>query len=116
MRAHFGWSYKPFLADIYMNYTSAYRNVNGTAVVAPVTNAAGVYSGQGGDHVNANVTFDLHLGYRFDGGILGDDEISLIVQNLTNQQPPYFNSANGYDNLVANPIGTNVLLGFSAQF
>ena len=115
MRAHLGWSSDAWLADFYMNYTSAYRNVNGTAVVVPVTNAAGVFSGQGGDHVNANVTFDMHVGYTFDGGLLGGDEISLIVQNLTNERPPYFNSTNGYDNLVANPIGRNLLLGFSAK-
>ena len=115
MRTHLGWSLSDFMADFYMNYTSAYRNVNGTAVVAPVTNAAGVYSGQGGDHVSANVTFDVHFAYNFDGGIFGGDQISLIVQNVTNERPPYFNSANGYDNLLANPIGRNVLLGLSAK-
>jgi iron complex outermembrane receptor protein len=115
MRAHLGWADMGYLADLYMNFTSAYKNVNGSAVVVPVPNAAGVYSGVGGDHVNANVIFDLHLGYDFNGGVLGDDQISLEVENLANKRPPYFNAANAYDNLVANPIGRMVTLGLAAK-
>lgn len=115
MRGHFGWTYMDFLADFYVNFTSAYKNVNGSAVVVPVPNAAGVYSGVGGDHVNANTTFDLHMAYNFNGGVLGDDQISLEMQNLANSRPPYFNAANAYDNLVANPIGRMFTLGLAAK-
>jgi hypothetical protein len=40
-----GWPY--FFADFYVNFTNACKNVNGSAGVVPVPNAAGVYSGVG---------------------------------------------------------------------
>lgn len=115
MRAHLGWTLGGYMADLYMNYTSAYKNVNGSAVVVPVPNANGVYSGIGGDHVDANVTFDLHLGYDFNGGVLGDDQVSLEIQNLANKRPPYFNGAMAYDSLLASPIGRMMTLGLTAK-
>jgi iron complex outermembrane receptor protein len=113
-RAHAGWSDQGFIADLYANYTGAYKNVNGTAVIPVQTNAAGVYSGQGGDPVKPNLTFDLHFGYQFHS-VIGDDQISLSIRNVFDTLPPYFNSTNGYDSLVASPIGRMITLGFTAR-
>jgi iron complex outermembrane receptor protein len=103
-RTRLGWAGWGATADLYMNYSSAYRNV-GSPVTPIVNNSFGVWSGAGGDHVGANVTFDLRLSYNFNDGILGDDTIGLQVNNFTNERPPYYNGSSGYDNLVANPVG-----------
>jgi iron complex outermembrane receptor protein len=115
MRAHAGWEDFGIQADLYANYTGGYKNVNATAVIPVQTNAAGVYSGQGGDPVKANLTFDLHLGYRFKSPWFGDDQVSLTIQNIGNTIPPYFNSTNGYDNLVASPVLRQFTLGVTAR-
>jgi iron complex outermembrane receptor protein len=115
MRGHAGWENFGILADVYANYTGGYKNVNATAVIPVQTNAAGVYSGQGGDPVKPNLTFDLHVGYRFKSPWFGDDQLSLVVQNLFNRIPPYFNSTNGYDNLVASPVLRQFTLGVTAK-
>lgn len=113
-RAHAGWTDFGASADLYANYTGAYKNVNATSVIPVQTDAAGVYSGQGGDPVKANLTFDLHFGYHFKS-VLGDDQVSLVVQNVFNTIPPFFNSTNGYDNLVASPVLRQFTLGFTAK-
>jgi iron complex outermembrane receptor protein len=116
MRGHLGWaSDDGLLADLYMNYTGAYRNVSGTAVVPIQLNAAGVWNGLGGDHVKANTTFDLHLGYTFNGGMFGEDEVSLTVRDLFNQYPPYYNSSSGYDSFVGNIIGRQFTLSLTSK-
>jgi len=115
MRAHGGWSDVGVIADVYANYTGPYKNVNATAVIPVQTDASGVYSGLGGDPVKANLTFDLHLGYRFKTAALGEDTVSLVVQNAFNTIPPFFNSTNGYDSLVASPVGRLVTLGVTAR-
>jgi iron complex outermembrane receptor protein len=115
MRAHAGWNSFGAVADVYANYTSSYKNVNATAVIPVQTDAAGVYSGQGGDPVKANLTFDLHLGYKFKTPVLGEDTISFVVQNVFNTVPPFFNSTNGYDSLVASPVGRLMTLGVTAR-
>jgi iron complex outermembrane receptor protein len=114
MRADVGWALGSFDADLFWNDTGAYRNwaspVNAVTVNPTTQNPSG-----GGDHVNSNSTFDLHVGYQFNAGMLGDDEVSITVRNLLNKNPPYFNSSLGYDAFVANPLGRIVTLGLSAK-
>jgi iron complex outermembrane receptor protein len=120
MRGHLGWALDPFTADFYMNYIGAYRNVSSTATTLIGSNA-GIYNGTGGDHVAASVTFDMHLGYDFDSGYLGNDNVSLTVRNMFNTYPPYFNGTQGsngtfgFDSYVSNPIGRIIELGFTAK-
>ena len=113
MRANLGWTYAAFSTDLFMNYTGAYRNLSGSSVAPILTDAAGNPTG-GGDHVHANITFDVHLAYDF-SGIFGDDEIGLTVRNLFDKNPPFYNSAAGYDTYVANPIGRMVTLSLVAK-
>jgi iron complex outermembrane receptor protein len=115
MRGSLGWAFNDFSANFFVNYTGAYRNWNSTAV-NPVTVDALGYPNGGGDHVSANVTFDLHLAYNFQDGVLGDDQVSLNVRNLTDQNPPFFNVAAGYDTNVANVLGRVISVGLQSKF
>lgn len=102
-------------ANFFVNYTGAYRNWNSTSVNPVTVDALGYPSG-GGDHVSANVTFDLHLAYNFQDGFLGDDQVSLSVRNLADKTPPFFNVAAGYDSGVANVLGRVISVGLQSKF
>jgi iron complex outermembrane receptor protein len=115
MRASLGWTFDDVMANFFVNYTGAYRNWNSTAV-SPVTVDALGYPSGGGDHVAANVTFDLHLAYNFQDGILGDDSVSLNIRNVTDQTPPFLNVAAGYDSSVANVLGRVISVGLQSKF
>ena len=43
----------------------------------------------------------MHLGYTFSAGMLGNDTVSLTVNNVFNTSPPFFNGSTGYDNYVS---------------
>jgi iron complex outermembrane receptor protein len=105
--------------DWYINFTSAYRNWNGSSV-NPITYDANHNPAGGGDHVKANITYDLHIAYDFQSA-LGDDEISLSARNLFNQRPPFVNGTNGsagaggWDTWVASPLGRVLTIGLKAK-
>lgn len=115
-RGHLGWELEGLSADFYVNYTGSYRNVNGTARLPVQSNAAGVYEGVGGDVVDRNITYDAHLGYDFSDGWMDGTRFSVSVKNLTDKEPPYFNTGAGFDALVANPIGRTVTMGVTKRF
>ena len=100
-RINLSWTNWGFLVGLASNWTGAYRNV--LSPVNPVITANGIFAG-GGDHVNANVTFDFVAGYGFDDGFLGNDQLTVVAKNVTDKAPPYFNSTVGYDGLVASVI------------
>jgi iron complex outermembrane receptor protein len=113
MRSNIGWAFDDFDAVLFMNYTGAYRNW-GTPVI-PITLDAGKNPNGGGDHVNANVTFDVNLAYTFSTNWSGEDQVSLNIRNLFDKDPPFYNSTNGYDSWVANPFGRVVEIGLKAK-
>jgi outer membrane receptor protein involved in Fe transport len=47
----------------------------------------------------------VNVAYTFSTPWSGDDEVSLNVRNLFDQNPPFYNIAAGYDTWVANPYG-----------
>jgi iron complex outermembrane receptor protein len=113
MRSNIGWAMEDLSVDLFMNYTAAYRNW-GTPVT-PITLDANKNPSGGGDHVAANVTFDLHLSYTFDTTYTGQDEVSVNIRNLFDRAPPFYNSSVGYDSWVANPYGRIIQLGVTAK-
>ena len=107
-----------------MNWTSAYRNIGATAAHPPTADANGALV-VGGDHVKANVTFDLHAAYNFpDGHVLSGDQVYFDIKNIFDQQPPFYNyavpsnvnSSNGINTFVSNPIGRLFSFGLRAVF
>ena len=115
-RSHFGWIWKGIIGDLWMNYTGGYKNISATSL-----NTYGSYPNGnvninvGGDHVNPNVTFDAHLGYLFNGGVFGDDMVSLNVNNIADTEPPFFNSSLGYDASEGNPLGRTISLSLTLK-
>jgi iron complex outermembrane receptor protein len=114
MRANLGWSFEDYNVNLFMNYTGAYRNWG--SPVNPIILDANLNPAGGGDHVKANVTFDLNIAYTFSTSWSGDDEISLNVRNLFDKDPPFYNANIGYDNWVANPYGRVIEIGLQAKF
>jgi iron complex outermembrane receptor protein len=123
MRGHLGWAMDPFTADFYVNYVGPYTNVSSSATTL-IGSTNGIFNGSGGDPVDAWTTVDLHLGYTFDTGFMGSDNVSLTVRNLLNSYPPFFNgtagqnggSTFGFDAYVSNPIGRIIEVGYTAKF
>jgi len=120
MRGHLGWALDEFTADFYVDYVGAYTNVSSTATTL-IGSTGGIYNGTGGDPVAAWTTVDLHLGYTFDSGFLGNDTVALTVRNMFNDYPPFFNGTQGsngtfgFDAYVSNPIGRVIGLNFTAK-
>jgi iron complex outermembrane receptor protein len=114
MRGNVGWNYKNYGAQLFMNYTGAYRNWNSpdnAVITDPVTlNPSG-----GGDRVSPNVTFDLNLTYDFQDGYVGDDQISLNIRNLFDKMPPYDSSTYGYNAGIASPVGRLITVGITTK-
>jgi iron complex outermembrane receptor protein len=98
-------------ANLFWNHTSSYHNWSGTTVTPIVRNAQGVPTG-GGDKGDAGNTFDAHLAYDFQGdGWQKDLQVFLDVNNLTDEDPPFYNNNNGFDQFSGNPIGRLVAVG-----
>jgi outer membrane receptor protein involved in Fe transport len=117
MRAAINWSEGPITAQLAANYTGAYKNWSSTALNPVVSDAFGNPS-SGGDHVHASTFVDLHISYDFLSGepLLGEDEVFVDVKNLFDDRPPFFNSANGYNNYNSNPIGRTVSVGIQGKW
>ena len=115
-RGNLGWRSGPFSADLFANYVGSYLNWSGANVI-PVTVVGGVPTG-GGDKVKANLTFDLHLGYEFaEGSVFGTDtEVYLDGSNILDKDPPFYNSAAGFDPYGASPLGRVISVGFRSRF
>ena len=113
MRTNLGWSFEDYNVNVFMNYTGAYKNWGGP--VNPIVLDSSLNPAGGGDHVKANVTFDLNLAYSFHYAWTGDDEISFNVRNLFDKNPPYYNTAQGYDSWVANPFGRVFQISLQAK-
>jgi iron complex outermembrane recepter protein len=78
----------------------------------------------GGDHVGSQTTVDAHIAYTLTHGRFQGDQIYVDIQNLLDQDPPFFNGntagilggANGFNGFVSNPIGRIVAVGLRANF
>ncbi len=122
-RANLGWSDETIALDFFMNWTSAYRNIGATAAHPPTADGSGALV-VGGDHVNANVTFDMHAAYNFQSGWLNGDQIFFDMKNIFDRDPPFYNyavpsnvnSSNGINTFVSNPIGRYASIGLRMQF
>jgi iron complex outermembrane receptor protein len=109
------WAQGQYAVDLFANYVGPYRNWSGTSISPLIPNAQGNPSG-GGDPVRANLTFDLHLGYDFKDGFLGDDHLNITVINIADTDPPFYLGAAGYDNWVASPLGRVIKVGLTTTF
>jgi len=114
LRANLGWSFEDYNVNLFMNYTGAYKNWG--SPVNPIVLDANLNPAGGGDHVKANITFDVNVAYSFSTPWSGDDDISLNIRNLFDRDPPFYNIASGYDTWVANPYGRVFQITLQAKF
>ena len=98
-------------ANLFWNHTSAYHNWSGTTATPITRSPAGVPTG-GGDKVKAGNVFDAHVAYEFQGDAWQKDlEVFLDVNNIFDQDPPFYNNANGFDQFSGNPLGRLIAVG-----
>ena len=103
-------------ANVFWNHTGEYKNWSGNTITPITRNAAGVPTG-GGDTVKAGNFFDAHVSYDLPGeGITKDLELFADVNNVFDKDPPFYNSANGYDTFSGNPLGRQITVGFSKKW
>jgi iron complex outermembrane receptor protein len=115
-RGNVGWRSGGTSVELFARYVGSYRNWSGSTVI-PVQIEGGVPAG-GGDKVKSSLLFDVHAAYSFgEGAILGSDtEVYVDVNNLFDEDPPFYNSAAGFDAYGASPLGRVISIGFRSKF
>ena len=115
-RLNAGWDDGDYSLEVYMNNVGGYKNWGSGTVNPLILDTNGNVSG-GGDYVKSWTTFDLHAAWDFShGGIMGESQVYIDVNNVFNQSPPFFNNSNGYDPFGSNPLGRVISLGIRARF
>ncbi|WP_164847350.1 TonB-dependent receptor domain-containing protein [Sphingobium algorifonticola] len=114
-RGYLGWADAGFSARAFVNYTGSFRNYAASSTVNPLTRDANGNPNGGGDKIKAFTTFDLNLGYEFNGDFLNGTRLSLVAANVFDKDPPYYNSAAGYYSLAHNPFGRTVTLSLTMK-
>lgn len=106
-RAAFSVLNGPFTAIATVNYNDKYRTQY-TAVENGETSLST-------ETVDSFTTVDLHFGYRLpEVGVLNGTELTLDVDNLFDEDPPFVRSGFGYGD--GNPLGRLITLGIRKQF
>jgi iron complex outermembrane receptor protein len=115
-RLNAGWDMGDYSLEFYLNNIGGYKNWGAGTGTPLVLDANGNVSG-GGDRVNSWTTVDLHASWDFSHeGPLGDSQVYVDVNNVSNEAPPFFNTSSGYDSFGANPLGRVVSLGIRARW
>jgi len=116
VRLNAGWDMEDYSLDVFVNNIGGYKNWGGGTINPLVLDANGNVSG-GGDYVHSWTTVDLHASWDFaHGGLLGESQVYVDVNNLFNEAPPFFNNTNGYDPFGANPLGRVLSVGIRARW
>jgi iron complex outermembrane receptor protein len=103
LRYSAGWAYGNFSINAFMNYVHSYNNIS----VTPF------------QKVKANKTVDLTAAYEFKDvgvGFLKGVTLQGRVANLFDKDPPFYDSANGYDGNQASPFPRSYDLTLRAKF
>ncbi|MBA2588328.1 MAG: hypothetical protein H0U98_06850, partial [Alphaproteobacteria bacterium] len=115
-RLNVGWDIEDYSFDVYINNIGGYKNWGSGTITPLVLDADGNVSG-GGDYVHSWTTVDMHASWDVShGGLLGESQVYVDVNNVSNEAPPFFNNANGYDPYGANPLGRVISIGFRVRF
>ncbi|MDB5466258.1 MAG: TonB-dependent receptor, partial [Phenylobacterium sp.] len=103
--------------------TGKYHNWINTSILPVLSDARGNPIG-GGDLVKADLTFDLHAAYEFEGDLLNGSQIYIDVKNVFDKTPPFYNGnttgvgvgAWGFNGFTSNVLGRLMSVGFRAAF
>lgn len=113
-RASLMWDYGNVSASLFANHIGSYKNWSSNSI-APVTSERGNPTG-GGDRVASSTRFDLNMSYNIASGRLEGSQLFLDVTNLFDRNPPFYNTATGYDSYSGNILGRLMSVGFRASF
>jgi outer membrane receptor protein involved in Fe transport len=103
-RGALGWSTPQTSSSFTVNYAPAYSDV--TLATAPRP-------------IDSFTTVDLHFTYRpaDNGWLLRDTSLNLTIQNLLDRDPPFVNTALGYDALNGgSPFGRTAVISLRKGF
>lgn len=115
-RFNAGWDFGSFSANVFLNYLGEYSNWS-SSTVTPLTRDANGNPNGGGDSVDATMLWDINLSYALGAlGPLSESELYLDVSNVFDEDPPFYNNANGYDTYGGNPIGRVITIGTRLKF
>jgi hypothetical protein len=119
LASHFnvGWTYTDYDLQLSMNWIAPYYQTT-TQVpfnVAPCP-AKTTTSGLGCQKIGANVTFDLHGSANLPSNWVSGAEAYFQIQNIFDTDPPFVNSASGFDASWGNPIGRMVTFGLRKKW
>jgi iron complex outermembrane receptor protein len=104
-RLDLGWARSGLSVHVITNYEGSYYNWNGAAPYPLVRNSLFQPIG-GGQGIQALTIFNAYLSYApSKDSVLSGAQFTLTVDNLTDKDPPFYNTAAGYDTNAANPIG-----------
>jgi iron complex outermembrane receptor protein len=115
-RVRAGWKTGAMSATLYANIIPGYRNWSGTTIT-PISSNADGNPGGGGDKVKSSVTFDATVNYTFaQEGFMKGTDLSVSVRNIFDKDPPFYNSAIGYDEFSGNPVGRRITASVTKKF
>ena len=111
-RLDLGWADAGWSAHLITNYEGSYFNWNGSAPFGLKRNSIFQPIG-GGQGIAHQTIFNAYVSYSPPVATLKGLQFSVTVNNLANTQPPFYNTAAGYDNNTSSPIGRTVILAVS---
>ncbi len=103
MRGSLGWRSGGAAATVNWNHVGPYRNINSSLV----------------GRIGAYDTFDLDIGYSFDGdphSFSRDLRLGVNVRNLFDRDPPYADLTNGYDPTYSSALGRIIAINLSKKW
>jgi iron complex outermembrane receptor protein len=113
-RASVSWHMDPITASLAVNFVNPYLFQTTNRLANPVS-----MDGLTFQHVHASYPLDLHLSYAvpqdwspYTTGM----QISVTVNNLLDQKPPFYNSGLGYDPDNASPVGRVSMVSVRKKF
>jgi len=99
--ARLDWHRDNIYAGLRVNYTNAYKKLGD-----PLQSDVGSYT-----------TVNLRFSYRLQGGgFLDDLELYANVDDLFDEDPPFYNEAGGYNATESSPLGRLFTVGFRKTF
>ncbi len=116
------WALDPFTASLAVNFVNPYMFQTGNYFSNPALKFSVTDPVQGKltfQHIHASYPIDLHVGYTIPNDWSAwttGTSLSLTINNLLDQKPPFYNNGLGYDPDNASPVGRIVQLSIRKKF
>ena len=111
-RLTLGWHFDPVTVSLAVNYVNPYFFQTSNAPFNVAT--PGVPAGF--QHIHASYPLDVHVSYNLPNDWVEGTTLSLTVNNILDQKPPFYDSGLGYDPDNASPLGRIAQLAIRKKF